>query len=169
MFLTSTQKAKSYDATQRAKDRAADTKRIKDLERQVREMEQIVRKRNPNRYSAAYWLLPLWLNMDSFFYLFASSPPDKCGFDCWVKSCCPGLWYFISNTFYLNHCSFCSSKTWPSSLTPINEINWYVIVLEVILSLILNGELCNHHSAARTAEDSSHKAIQYASPFFSYH
>ena len=59
MFLTSTQKAKSYDATQRAKDRAADTKRIKDLERQVREMEQIVRKRNPNRYSAAYWLLPL--------------------------------------------------------------------------------------------------------------
>lgn len=43
------QKHRSYDGAQRTKDRAADAKRIRDLERQVKEMEQIVRKRNPNR------------------------------------------------------------------------------------------------------------------------
>jgi len=43
------QKSRSYDASQRTKDRAADARRIRDLERQVKEMEQIIRKRNPNR------------------------------------------------------------------------------------------------------------------------
>ncbi|XP_067947622.1 centrosomal protein of 162 kDa-like [Watersipora subatra] len=49
------QKHRSYDSKQRAKDRAADTKRIKDLERQVKEMEQIVRKRNPNSIPSLIW------------------------------------------------------------------------------------------------------------------
>lgn len=39
----------------RAKDRAADAKRISDLERQVKEMEGILKKRHPNSLPVLMW------------------------------------------------------------------------------------------------------------------
>ncbi|XP_038059164.1 centrosomal protein of 162 kDa-like [Patiria miniata] len=43
---------KTSDAQRRAKERAADAKRIQDLERQVREMNDIIRRRHPNSLPA---------------------------------------------------------------------------------------------------------------------
>ncbi|PIK39974.1 putative centrosomal protein [Apostichopus japonicus] len=43
---------KTTDAQRRARERAADTKRIQDLERQVKEMNGIIRKRHPNSIPA---------------------------------------------------------------------------------------------------------------------
>ena len=46
---------KQLEVKTRAKERAADAKRIQDLERQVREMENIVRKRHPNSLPVLMW------------------------------------------------------------------------------------------------------------------
>lgn len=47
--------AKAAESKQRTHDRAADAKRIQDLERQVREMENIVKKRHPNSLPVLMW------------------------------------------------------------------------------------------------------------------
>ena len=54
-FLLLQSGAKAADAKLRTRERAADAKRIQDLERQVREMENIVKKRHPNSLPVLMW------------------------------------------------------------------------------------------------------------------
>ncbi|XP_074662384.1 centrosomal protein of 162 kDa-like [Tubulanus polymorphus] len=46
---------KRLETQSRTKEKAADTKRIQDLERQVKEMETIMKRRNPNSIQALVW------------------------------------------------------------------------------------------------------------------
>ena len=46
---------KQAEARARAKERSADAKKMLDLERQVKEMENVIRKRHPNSLPVLMW------------------------------------------------------------------------------------------------------------------
>ncbi|KAM9352865.1 centrosomal protein of 162 kDa [Symphorus nematophorus] len=68
---------RSSEQQRKSKEKTADTKRMQDLERQVKELEQILRRRNPNSLPALIYAAATAGNQDQDLDAAKTSPPNR--------------------------------------------------------------------------------------------